>query len=210
MNKIPAGLTSTVKANGKKFILQTEFISLSDDNQVSEQFPKAAGKIVTSVSIEGQVVHKVDKAYNESFDNEERFHKAEKAVKKQHISIAKVVSLKAKEFLSAAMSIDVTPEDKLRLICGILNVTKIDFTGSSNNTNSISSENQVLKNVELLRNLVIGISQSTRLGKLKKSVGTIDNEKFILTGFAGETYFLNLKSDADISKVIKELENVRI
>lgn len=190
--------------------MQTEFVSLSANNQVSDQYPDAAGRIVTSVSIEGQVVHKVDKIYNEPIDNEEKFFKAEKCVKNQHISIAKNVSVNAKELIDAAMSIDITIEDKLRLIKGILNVLKIDFTGSSNNASSIDYENQVLKNVNLLRNTAIGVSQNTKLGKLKKTVGTICNEKFILTGFDGETYFLSIKSDADISEIFKELKNVRV
>lgn len=210
MNRIPAGITSSVKAENKKFIVQTEFVSLSANTQVSDQYPETTGRIVTSVSIEGQVVHKVDKIYSEPIDNEESFCKAEKYVKNQHISIAKNVSLNAKELINAAMSIDITIEDKLRLIKGILNVLKIDFTGSPNNANSINCENQVLKNVNLLRNIAIGVSQNTKLGKLKKTVGTIDNEKFILTGFAGETYFLNIKSDADISEIFQELKNVRV
>ncbi|GEM_PF-1537382 len=209
MFKIPAGITSSVKTGNKKFILQTEFISTTCKKSDSEQLSEAHGKIITTVAIEGQVVHKVDKVYSTPLETEEDFLQAENAVKNQHLSVARKVASKPKEFLNLITQIDITAEDKLRLISGVADVIKIDFSGSNEETDLPFTQSPLLKNIHLLRDLVISISQNTRVKKLKKVVGAIGNEKFMLTGFGGSTYYLNLKSDADVAGVIKELENIR-
>jgi len=210
MFKIPAGITSSVKAGDKKFILQTEFISAAGKQSDSDQSLEVSGKIVTTVAIEGQVVHKVDKAYSKPLDTEEDFLQAENAVKNQHISIARKVALKPKEFLSFITEISIAPEDKLRLISGVVDVAKIDYSGSNEESDITETQSPLFKNIHLLRNLVIAISKNTRMEKLKRVVGAIGNEKFMLTGFRGSTYFLSLKIDADVAKVFDELENIGI
>ena len=87
MAKAPAGITSSVKAEGKTYILQTEFLVITGKQTAKMSSTKPSGKIVTTVAIEGQVVHKVEKMYSEPWHSENDFMLAEKAVKKQHISL---------------------------------------------------------------------------------------------------------------------------
>ena len=210
MFKIPAGITSSVNAGDKKFILQTEFIPATGKVSGYEQSSRAPGKIVTTVAIEGQVVHKIDKVYSKPLETGEEFLQAENTVKNQHLSAARRVASKPKEFLNLITEINITPEDKLRLISGVADVIKIDFSGSTEETDLPDTQNPLLKNIHLLRNLVISISQNTRMDKLKKVVGAIGSEKFMLTGFSGNTYYLDLKSDADVAAIFNELENIRV
>lgn len=209
MVKIPAGLTSSVTADDKNFILQTEF-TLSTTGKRHEEFdPNASGHIRTTVAVEGQVVHKVDKAYRELFDTEEAFIVAEKAVKQQHLAIARQVVSKPKEFLASVSELTISGEDRLGLIPGIADVVQIDLGNLSNQPPQAGDHNNMLKNLELTRDLVFAVTQNTKFGKLKKMVGTIEDKKFMLVGFGGRSYFLNLKDNADVSSVLNELDKVK-
>lgn len=209
MLKTPAGLTSSVKAEGKSFILQTEFIASPESVQNAGRAAVPAGRIITTIAVQGQVVHRVEKIYNDAFDDEEKFAIAEKAVKVQHISLARIVSARAKEFLTSVSEITVSPEDRLGLIQGIGHVTKVDFGESPDSAQSPVQSNPILTNIKAVRDLVIAISQYTRLGKLQKAVGAIEDKKFLLTGYGGSTFLLDLKEDANVSAVIKELQKVK-
>lgn len=204
MAKIPAGLTSSVNSGGKNFILQTEFIageSVTDSGIVS-------GRIKTTVAVGGQVVHKVEKTFIGADESDESFLAAEKAVKKQHLLVAKTVDTKPKEFLASVSELTVSGEDRLGLIPGIIEVTPVNLK-DLDEFKEENVNNPLLRNMEHIRGLVVAISQSTRLGKLQKMVGAIEDRKFMLTGFDGETFLLGLKDDADVVAIFKELDRVK-
>jgi hypothetical protein len=207
--KTPAGLTSSIKAAGKSFILQTEFIASPESVQNAGRAAVPAGRIITTVAVQGQVVHRVEKIYNDAFDDEEKFAAAEKSVKVQHISLARIVAARAKEFLTSVSEITVSPEDRLGLIQGVAHVTKIDFTEVPDSAPMPVQGNPIFGGIRAVRDLVIAISQNTRLGKLQKAVGAIEDKKFLLTGYGGSTFLLDLRDDANVSAVIKELEKVK-
>jgi len=209
MAKIPSGLTSSVTADAKNFILQTEFTLSSGGRRIEEFDPNATGHIRTTVAVEGQVVHKVDKTYRELFDSEEAFISAEKAVKQQHLAVARQVVSKPREFLASVSELTISGEDRLGLIPGVADVIQIDLANLSTQSQQAGPRANSLKNLELTRDLVFAITQNTKLGKLKKMVGTIDDKKFMLVGYGGHSYFLNLKEDADVSSVLNELDKVK-
>lgn len=204
MIKIPAGLTSAVTADNKKFILQTEFRS---DPQAPADILK--GRIKTTVAVEGQVVHKVEKFFEGAADDQEVFLEAEKYIKNQHLSVARIVSTKPKEFLATVSELTISAEDRLALIPGIEIVLKVDLSDLSGMIDDADITNPLLKNLELIRNLVMAVSEHTRIGKLKRMVGAIDDIQFMLVGYDGGTFFLNLKEDADVSQIFKELEKAK-
>ena len=97
MTRVPAGLATSVNSGGKNFILQTEFIA----GNGSEDSDVVSGRIKTTVALSGQVVHKVEKTFigNDGTDNS--YLAAEKAVKRQHLEVAKTVSTNPREFLAS-------------------------------------------------------------------------------------------------------------
>jgi hypothetical protein len=204
MARIPAGLSSAVNADNKKFILQTEFRT---DSEAPPDLIK--GRIKTTVAVEGQVVHKVEKFFEGDANDPESFIGAEKAIKTQHISVARIVSTKPKEFLATVSELTISAEDRLALIPGIEVVLKVDLSDLSGMMDDADVTNPLLKNMELIRNLVMSVSLHTRIGKLKRMVGTIDDIQFMLVGYEGGTFFLNLKENADVSTIFKELEKAK-
>lgn len=204
MAKIPAGLTSSVSAEGKSFILQTEFIATNG----AEDSGVISGRIKTTVAVSGQVVHKVEKAYIGAAETSDPLLAAEKAVKKQHLQVAKTVDSKPREFMASVSELTVSAEDRLGLIPGIVEVTPVDLKNLEEfSTDDVN--NPLLRNMELIRSLVVTISQSTRLGKLQKMVGAVEDKKFLLTGFDGGTFLLGLKDDADVVAIFNELDRVK-
>ncbi len=194
MLNTPAGLTSSVTADGKKYILQTEFLA------------KPEPHVVTVVVYKGQVVHKVEKIFQQKLDTPDDIGDAEKLIKTTHISVARSIATRPRDFGVKPMEIQVSAEDKLRLISGISEVTEICANMHVEPSKTIPKNDPISKNICLINDVVSAITQNSRLGKFKRAVGTSGNQKFILTGSDGKTYLLGLKPDIDISKVLSELE----
>lgn len=210
MFKTPAGLTSSVKADNKTFILQTEFLATAKNQKEVGGQPGPGGRIITTVAVGGQIVHRVEKVLPGPIDSPELFSQAEKMVKKQHISVARVIASRPKEFIASAIDIKVSPADRLRVIPGVAEVVEINKESSPRSQQEPGFQYPVMENLEKIRNLVLAISQNTRLGKLQKIVGAIEDRKFLFTGCGGKFYLLNLKSDVDITRILNELEMAKI
>ncbi len=194
MLNTPAGLTSSVTADGKKYILQTEFLANPEPH------------IVTVVVYKGQVVHKVEKICPQKLDTPDGLGESEKLIKTQHISVARSIASRPRDFGVKPMEIQVGAEDKLRLINGIAEVTEIYANMHADQSRAVPKDDPISKNICLINDVISAISQNSRLGKFKRAVGTSGNQKFILTGSDGKTYLVGLKPNIDISKVLGELE----
>jgi hypothetical protein len=208
MTRIPAGLTSSLKAGGKNFILQTEFISGQGPNNPPDD-SIISGRIKTTVAVGGQVVHKVEKAYAGIGNDEDAFINAEKAVKLQHLQVAKIAAAKPKEFLASVSELTISTEDRLALIPDISRVIKLDLANLGDIPEADRAVNPILDNMEMVRDLVVGISKNTRLGKLQKMVGSCEDNKFVLIGLDGKTFFLGLKDSPNLSSLLEELEKIK-
>jgi hypothetical protein len=194
MLNTPAGLTSSVTADGKKYILQTEFLTAPEPH------------VVTVVVYKGQVVHKVEKICPEKLDSPDGLGETEKLIKTQHISVARSIAARPRDFGAKPMEIQVSAEDKLRLINGIVEVTEIRDNMHVDNSQTVAKADPIAKNICLIKDVIDAISQNSRLGKLRRAVGTSGSQKFVLTGSDGRTYMLGLKPNIDISKVLNDLE----
>lgn len=194
MLNTPAGLTSSVTADGKKYILQTEFLANPEPH------------VVTVVVYKGQVVHKVEKICQRKLDTPDGIGEAEKLIKTTHISVARSIASRPRDFGVRPMEIQVSAEDKLRLINGIAEVTEISDNMHADQSRAVPKNDPISKNVCLINDVISAVSLNSRLGKFKRAVGTSGNQKFILTGSNGRTYLLDLKPNVDISKVLSELE----
>ena len=194
MLNTPAGLTSSVTADGKKYILQTEFLKSPQPH------------VVTVVVYKGQVVHKVEKICQHKLDTPDGFAETEKLIKTQHLSVARSIASRPRDFGAKPMEIQVSAEDKLRVISGIAEVTEICAGGRGELSGTAPKNDPILKNICLINDVVSAITRNSRLGKFRRAVGASGNQKFILTGGDGKTYLLGLKQNVDISKVLSELE----
>ena len=185
----PPGRSSSVKAQDRVFILQTEF-------KIS---PKRA--IVTSVSLEGQVIHRVERAYIQEIETEEEYRHAEEAVISQHESIARKIVSNSSDFIRQTKSIRISRSDKLGIIPGVSYV--------SNLGEKLESENPplIFQQSKLILEISDAITANSRVGPLKVAAIISDQGKFILDKSDSGSHLVTLKSEADIGKILMEIEN---
>ena len=188
MAGIPAGRTSTVKALEKTFILQTEFRST----------PKPV--IVTSVSLDGRTVHKVERSYSNSYDTQEGFDAAQAAIKAQHDGLVKKIMANGADFIRQTRSIKISKADRLGVIPGVSYVANIDEKLAIENPPAIYIQSM------LILAIADAISQSSRSGSFK--VGAIISEqgKYVVDREEDTGFLISLKADADMGKVLKEAQ----
>ncbi len=188
MAGIPAGRTSSVKALEKTFILQTEFR------------PTPRPVIVTSVSLDGRTVHRVERSYSDPYDTDEGFDAAENTIKAQHNGLARKIKANGADFVRQTRSIKISKIDCLGVIPGVAYVADID--------EKLATENPPAIYIQSMLILAIGdaVSQSSRSGPFV--VGAIISEqgKYVVDRKDNTGFLISLKPDADIAEVIKEVQ----
>jgi hypothetical protein len=188
MPGLPPGRTSSVKAQDKTFILQTEF----------KTNPKRA--IVTSVSLDGQVIHRVERSYSQVIESDEDFKNIEAAIVSQHESIARKIIANSADFIRQTKSIRISRSDKLGVVSGIAYVANIEEKLNGENPSMI------YRQAELIMQIGDAITATSRVGALKIAAIISDQGKYILDRMDEQGYLATLKSDADIGHIITEIE----
>ena len=79
-NYIPAGRLAAVKHGGQKIEIQTEF----------SKYPEP--RIATAVSLQGRVIHKIQKLWGKQIDSLEELHVVEDLINKQHSEVVALVN----------------------------------------------------------------------------------------------------------------------
>ncbi|UCE65669.1 MAG: hypothetical protein JSU85_12520 [Candidatus Zixiibacteriota bacterium] len=189
MPGLPPGRTSSVKAQDKKFILQTEF----------KINPKRA--IVTTVSLDGQVIHKVEHSYPLEIETDEDFKETEAAIVAQHESIARKIIVNSNDFIRQTKSIKISRSDRLGVIPGIAYVANVE--------EKLNGENppMVYQQARLIMQIGDAITATSRVGALKIAAIISDQGKFVLDRMEEHGHLVTLKNDADIGSIITEIES---
>jgi hypothetical protein len=184
--RTPAGRTSSVKALNKVFILQTEFLI------------KPRASIVTSVALDGQIIHKVVRTYDSALETEEDLKVAEAAVFAQHQNLAKKMQTNGADFIKQTRSIKISAVDRLALIPGIAVVSDIQEKLASQNPHGIYVQ------AKYVSEIADAITNATKMGPIKLGAIISEQGKFILSRADGKDFLLSLKPDADIGVVLNE------
>jgi hypothetical protein len=187
MLRLPSGRTSAIKALNKNFILQTEFLS------------KPRPRIITSVALDGQVIHKVERTYDHDLDSETGIIAAESAVLAQHQNLEKKIQFNGADFITQTRSISISVEDRLALISGISYVIDIDEKLADANPHTVYIQSK------LLGEIGDAVSAGTKMGPLKVAAINSEHGKFIIDRIEGHSYLLSVKPDAEVAFVLKEV-----
>lgn len=186
MAGVPAGRSSSVKTINKIFILQTEFRTA----------PKAA--IVTSVTLDGQIVHKVERSYSRPWQSENDFKAAEAAIIAQHTGLEKKIRANGSDFIKQTNTIKISKLDRLGVIPGVSFATPIDDKLASDNPSPLYVQSKFILDI------ADAISESSRSGTFKVAAIISDQGKYLLDRDGSQSYLVSLKPDAEIGKVLKE------
>jgi hypothetical protein len=188
MAGVPPGRSSSVKTQNKTFILQTEF-------RVS---PKPT--IVTSVTLEGRTVHKVERSYIDSWDTEDEFRAAEAAITAQHTGISRKIQVNASDFVRQTDSIKISRTDRLGIIPGVAYVSSIQAKLLEGNPPDIYKQSSKILEI------ADAVSESSRSGKFKIAAIMSDQGKYLVAMDDMEGILVSLKPDADLGRVLKEAD----
>jgi len=189
MNAIPSGRTSSVKAANKTFLVQTEF----------KLKPKTA--IVTCVSLDGQVVHRVERIISRPMEDGATWTDAESAIKSQHDALAKKIIANSRDFIRQTKSIKISRLDKLNIVPGISYIANVEESLQSNEPHTIFIQSKLISEIGN------AIGKNSRNGRFNAAAILTDQGKYILDSATDESFLMTLKKDAEIGKVIKHVNN---
>ncbi len=187
MAGLPPGRSSSVKTTNKIFILQTEFRTT----------PKPV--IVTSVSLDGQIVHKVERSYRLPWEAEEDFKAAEAAVNAQHSGLEGKIKINGNDFVRQTSSINISKVDRLGVIPGISFVAPLDEKLAADNPAPIYIQSK------LILDIADAVSASSRSGAFKIAAIINEQGKYFVDRDETRGYLVTLKPDAEIGKVLREV-----
>lgn len=187
MAGLPPGRSSSVKTTNKTFVLQTEFRTT----------PKAV--IVTSVTLDGQIVHKVERSYALPWEAEDDFKAAEVAINTQHMGLERKIKINGNDFVRQTTSIKISRIDKLGVIPGISFVAPLDEKLAADNPAPIYVQSK------LILDIADAISASSRNGAFKIAAIINDQGKYLVDRDETRGYLVTLKPDAEIGKVLREV-----
>ncbi len=186
MTRLPSGRTSSVKALNKVFILQTEFVA------------KPKPRIITSVALDGQIIHKVERTYDNLIASDDDLRLAEAAVATQHQNLARKMQTSGAEFIKQTRSIKISAVDRLALVPGVSTVTDVEEKLNSPSPHAIYVQSKYVSDI------AHAITVSTKMGPLKLAAMISEQGKYILAKSEGRPFVLTLKPEADIRQVISE------
>jgi len=189
MNAIPSGRTSSVKTANKTFLVQTEF----------KLKPKTA--IVTCISLDGQVVHRVERIISRPMEDGNSWSEAELAIKSQHDALAKKIIVNSSDFIKQTKSIKISRFDKLNIVPGISYIANIDEKLQEDDPHTIFIQSK------LITEIGEAIGNNSRNGKFKIAAILTDQGKYILDRATDEGFLMTLKNDAEIGQVIKNVND---
>ncbi len=187
MAGLPPGRSSSVKTTNKIFILQTEF----------KTTPKPA--IVTSVTLDGQIVHKIERSYRLPWEAEEDFMAAEAAVNAQHSGLERKIKINGNDFVRQTSSIKISKVDRLGVIPGISFVAPLDEKLAADNPAPIYTQSK------LILDIADAVSASSRNGAFKIAAIINDQGKYFVDRDETRGYLVTLRPDAEIGKVLREV-----
>jgi hypothetical protein len=187
MNAIPSGRTSSVKAANKTFLVQTEF----------KLKPKTA--IVTCVSLDGQVVHRVERIISRPMEDGNTWSEAESAIKSQQDALAKKIIANSRDFIKQTKSINISRLDKLNIVPGISYIANVDEKLQEDDPHTIFIQSK------LIAEIGDAIGKNSRNGRFNIAAILTDQGKYILDRLTEDGFIMTLKNDAEIGNVIKNV-----
>jgi len=150
------------------------------------------------VALDGQIIHKVERTYDNQIETEEDLKAAEAAVVAQHQNLAKKMQANGADFIKQTRSIKISAVDRLALVPGVSTVVDIEEKLIGEKPHSLYVQ------TKLIAEIADAVSESTKMGPMKLSAIIGEQGKFIVSRCDGKDYLLSLKPEADLRQVLAE------
>jgi hypothetical protein len=194
----PAGISSYLTWKEKQLYLQTEFAL------------RPHPRITTTVSCEGEVIHKAEEVWEGGLRREEDKKQIEALIRKQHKRVRFMVQNKAQEILASYMPKPLPIFwEQLSQMEGIENILAFDQEGKVLYQEKESeTSKKITENIISTIQLANFLSQVSKLGTLKRSTLSIENFKVIIFHRRDNYFAVHLNKEKETEEVISRIENV--
>ena len=201
---IPVGKTSLVKKSEADLQVQTEY--------AYRPYPR----ITTSISVKGQIVHKIERKFDKTIDSFEEQKKMEFYIGRQHSEVLEI--LKETTFVSSLkIPKDDAPEDKrlniydkLNEIYGVQRVFQLDNDGNfvtENLTKEFrNSFTPIFRNLREFIDIFVQLPGHT--GRRESGVYEVEPDRLYLASTGAEMYFLIVQRIDNTTNYEKEIKAV--
>jgi len=190
----PAGRTSSLTWEGKTFQVQTEFVVRPNP------------KVVTSILLEGKLIHKVEKLWNGKL-KEENVEKIEQFLKKEHQSIARALKKNPYDFLEGEKEEFKNQIERLSKLKEIENPFILRYNGlllypDKKEDDLVDRFSKVL--AQALR-LGQALTDSSRVGEISSGILEYPPHRIIWVYYNEKLWAAFLKKDSPTDQSIKKM-----
>jgi hypothetical protein len=194
---IPAGRTSTVKKGEIIFQIQTEYAY------------RPMPRITTTVSNQGRVVHKIERALDRPVESLEEQNKTEVVIKRQHAEVISILEtqdqnapmassapatpqLVTNTAVMAPVVVAFTAEDTLKKIPGVTHVYTLDNEGNFHTDHSSEQFQKTFSPVfRSIRDLIQMFGKEPGVGFMREQgVVEIERDRLYFASSGTECYFV--------------------
>lgn len=192
---VPNGRLSAVDHGGEKIQIQTEF----------SKYPEP--RVATTVSIGGQVIHKIQKSWGKTIDSLEEMRTVEEVINKQHSEVTALVHEHAATLVAHSTAPAAQPRpshspEVLEKIKGIPEVQSAFFVTAEG---KLVSMQKVTREAELMAamignmtNILFDIARTTNMGDCEDCILNLGTHDLLLLPYQGG--YLAALIDAKVRK----------
>ena len=201
----PAGISGEASSGEKKYCVQTEFA------------PRPKPRITTSVSLNGEVVQKVENVWDKLPQTEEDKDEIERFLKKQHQEIIKEIKEKGEKFILSKdeaqkiASYQVISKVK-EVISGIEGVTGCVFFSRDNQIigqDLLNAKDQTMVDLaQCSRDLASSLSSVSKVGNLVGGILESKEMRMVLIPIKNNFLTVKVNPDVDIKELVQKIRSV--
>lgn len=199
---IPAGRTSLAKHGHKEFQLQTEYIRTSGP------------RVVTTVFMKGQVLHKIEKEVSWDVNTIEEMHHVEDIIKSQHLEVSKIIR-KRGLLTPATTSLDLPQgkirSERIRQLGEVEKIFLVTQDGKITGNREISGEfNRLFKQVvsELPEMLKVFTALPGPSHRREEGIYEVEAGRILLASTGAEFYLILVRSGTRYDAIEGKLRNI--
>ena len=179
---IPNGRLSAVNHGDQKIEIQTEF----------SKYPEP--RVATAVSIAGQVIHKIQKAWGKSIDSIEEMRTVEEIINKQHNEVTALVHEHAATLVAHSSGSPEKPKqmnspevlEKIKSISEVQSAFILTAEGKLVSMQKVTREAElVAEMIGNLTNVLFDIARTTNLGDCEDCILNLGSHDLLLLPYKG-------------------------
>jgi|GEM_PF-6256445 len=199
---IPSGRTSVVKKGSVEYQLQTEFAS------------HPHGRVTTTISAQGEVLHKIEKRIEGDIKSLEEMHEIEEIIKAQHLEISKIIRERGAPTVPTEAPRRVDGQLRSEQIRRLEAVDKVYIITSEGKITGDKETTQQFKKMfkHILKELPEMLGIFSRLpgpeGGYEHGIYEVEPGRIILVSSGAEYYLILLKPKINYSEFQEKLQHI--